>query len=101
MPCVQIVSSSTHGDRQLFEHQCTARNWHSHLKSHLSSHGTLPIRKSAIAGGEELPMANENEVEEDNFVDDDNDVVPVVFVDEDFPDNVEVKDASESKREED
>ena len=83
MPCVQIVSSSTHGDRQLFEHRCAARNWHLHLKSDLSSHGTLPIRKSAIAGGEELPIANENEVEEDNFVvDDDNSVVPGVVVDE-------------------
>jgi hypothetical protein len=49
----------------------------------LSSHDALPIRKSAIAGGEELPIANENEVEEDNFVvDDDNYVVPGVVVDE-------------------
>jgi hypothetical protein len=45
-------------------------------------------------------MANENEVEEDNFVDDDNDVAPGVVADEDFPDNVDVEDASESKREE-
>ena len=77
---------------------CTRLN----LKSHVSSNGILPMSNSAIAaGGDKLPIADQNEADEDNFVvDDDNDGVPGAVFDEDFPDGVDVEDASDSKEEE-